>query len=157
MLPRQSQTVEPMKSAQRPREVRWLKGVILGVVLLLLALILLVVEWQVCELSRMAKLSCSTVPQSTYQVMCIAAAVCFVHGIYRAYRDFVRGDLERDLEVWSGRYGQPPRQAGARPDQEAVQVPMTTGADEQPEQVTEEIEAMLAEYSRSNQEGGEPR
>jgi hypothetical protein len=91
-----------MRSSERPSELRWLKGVACAVPLLLLPLLLVLIDMDVCELPRMARASCSGAPRVLYEVMITAGAICLLHSLYRGYRDFVRGELERDRAMWSG-------------------------------------------------------
>jgi hypothetical protein len=144
------------------------KGIVCAVPLLLVPLLLTLLDMEVCELPRMAHASCSSAPAILYEVMIAAGAICLLHSIYRGYRDFVRGDLERDLAVWSGQVLQRARGdqevAAAQPRADASNAtslapvsldPISASDDENTNDIKEKIEAMFAQLHRDegNTEG----
>jgi hypothetical protein len=95
-----------MPGRKRPNERRWLLGAVLGASLLLLNMLLTATDREGCEVLRAAGSACSGAPPIVFEVLMAAAGVCVLHSVFRAYRDFFRGDLDRDFAIWAGRGGQ---------------------------------------------------
>ena len=148
-----------MRSAQRPSEMRWLRGVALGIPLLIIPLVLALADLEVCELPRMAKVSCSGAPGILYEVLVGAGVICLLHSFYRAYLDFGRGALERDLENWSGRHGQGPVQAaaavqGAVTQERPAAIASNAAVPSESEwghEINRKVETMLASYEPAHE------
>ena len=99
-LPRQRTT--QMRGRSKPSKRRWLYGLAFAAPLLIVALVLKLAEYLDCETAKLTGLRCQAVPDAIYGSLLAAAAACLLYSLFRAYRDFVGGALERDLARWSG-------------------------------------------------------
>lgn len=86
-----------MPRRKRPHELRCLHGLAIAAPLLMLGWLLALAEGPACELLLLGGAGCPMVPDLIYQSLFGAAAACLLHCVYRAYRDFYKGELERDL------------------------------------------------------------
>jgi hypothetical protein len=72
---------------------------------LLFALMLKLAEGPACKFLRLIEVDCMwaiEVPDVLYDIVFAVAAGCLLLTVYRAYRDFWKGDFEVDLAIWSG-------------------------------------------------------
>jgi hypothetical protein len=88
-----------MRGPGKPSEWRWLNGAVFGAPFLVLGLLPIVVEDTGC-LVVVRDGNCLNFPEDIYGGLLCAAAGCFLLCLYRAYRDFYKGDLERDVAKW---------------------------------------------------------
>ena len=90
-----------MQSVQKPSGLRWLYMAVIGAALLVFALLLKLAEGPACRLFLLPWEPCPRT-HVTYVILFGVAAVCLLYSLYRVYRRFFGGDLERDLATWSG-------------------------------------------------------
>ena len=139
-----------MPSRKRPNELRALNWTVLGLPCLLFALMLKLVEGPACSFMRLIEVDCMwaiEVPDVLYDILFAVAAGCLLLTVYRAYRDFWKGDFEVDLAIRSASRGDGRKEAMTETArrQVATTPSIPVAGKEWADEIGRELEAMLDE------------
>ncbi len=88
-----------MRRQQRPRELRCLAGATFGLMVMIFALAFRFMEGALCSMlaTKAPSVVCLVFPPAAFTVLQVLSFAGFTVTLYRAYRDFYRGDYYLDL------------------------------------------------------------